>query len=204
VWVYYSAQIFLLGAEFTWVYAHRYGSRARTTPSSAVAIPQSSTPAASEADRLSHPTHSARKPGRPTSNVFLAGGTLLALITLSACHEGAPKDILTSGQKYYSQHDEELIIRHFFDDQKGGVFLDVGCWDWKEGSTTLYLEEKLGWSGIGVDAQAEVRTGYEMHRPRTRFMNYIVTDHSGTLEKLYVAGQISSINEHHVEQFPGA
>ncbi len=27
VWVYYSAQIFLLGAEFTWVYAHRFGSR---------------------------------------------------------------------------------------------------------------------------------------------------------------------------------
>jgi len=28
VWVYYSAQIFLLGAEFTWVYTHRHGSRA--------------------------------------------------------------------------------------------------------------------------------------------------------------------------------
>jgi membrane protein len=27
VWVYYSAQIFLLGAEFTWVFAHRHGSR---------------------------------------------------------------------------------------------------------------------------------------------------------------------------------
>jgi len=27
VWVYYSAQIFLYGAEFTWVYAHEYGSR---------------------------------------------------------------------------------------------------------------------------------------------------------------------------------
>jgi membrane protein len=27
IWVYYSAQIFLLGAEFTKVYAHRYGSR---------------------------------------------------------------------------------------------------------------------------------------------------------------------------------
>ncbi|MDI1273719.1 YihY/virulence factor BrkB family protein [Polaromonas sp.] len=26
LWVYYSAQIFLLGAEFTWVYAHEYGS----------------------------------------------------------------------------------------------------------------------------------------------------------------------------------
>jgi uncharacterized BrkB/YihY/UPF0761 family membrane protein len=27
-WVYYSAQIFLLGAEFTWIYANNYGSRA--------------------------------------------------------------------------------------------------------------------------------------------------------------------------------
>ena len=27
LWVYWSAQIFLLGAEFTWVWAHRRGSR---------------------------------------------------------------------------------------------------------------------------------------------------------------------------------
>jgi len=27
LWVYYSAQIFLLGAEFTWVFAHTHGSR---------------------------------------------------------------------------------------------------------------------------------------------------------------------------------
>lgn len=26
VWIYYSAQIFLLGAEFTWVYANTFGS----------------------------------------------------------------------------------------------------------------------------------------------------------------------------------
>jgi membrane protein len=32
VWVYYSAQIFLLGAEFTWVYAHRHGSKAGVAP----------------------------------------------------------------------------------------------------------------------------------------------------------------------------
>lgn len=29
IWVYYSAQIFLIGAEFTWVYANTYGSRMR-------------------------------------------------------------------------------------------------------------------------------------------------------------------------------
>jgi membrane protein len=28
VWVYFSAQVFLLGAEFTWVYSHEYGSKA--------------------------------------------------------------------------------------------------------------------------------------------------------------------------------
>ena len=39
VWVYYSAQIFLLGAEFTWVYAHKFGSRrdlASESPSAAL------------------------------------------------------------------------------------------------------------------------------------------------------------------------
>src|SRR5687768_5077735 len=40
VWVYYSAQIFLLGAEFTWVYAHHSGSR-RSRPAAAA---QSSSP----------------------------------------------------------------------------------------------------------------------------------------------------------------
>jgi membrane protein len=45
VWVYYSAQIFLLGAEFTWVYAYTIGSRAGQTPPGAASLP----PAASAA-----------------------------------------------------------------------------------------------------------------------------------------------------------
>ena len=41
LWLYYSAQIFLLGAEFTWVYAHRYGSLKRQdVPAAAPAVPQ--------------------------------------------------------------------------------------------------------------------------------------------------------------------
>jgi membrane protein len=43
VWVYYSTQIFLLGAEFTWVYAHEYGSRwGKPRPGSADAAPPTS------------------------------------------------------------------------------------------------------------------------------------------------------------------
>ena len=33
VWVYYSAQIFLLGAEFTWLYARTFGSMRNTDTS---------------------------------------------------------------------------------------------------------------------------------------------------------------------------
>jgi membrane protein len=41
VWVYYSAQIFLLGAEFTWAYAHHSGSRqAAAGEQKAVEVPQ--------------------------------------------------------------------------------------------------------------------------------------------------------------------
>jgi membrane protein len=35
VWVYYSSQIFLLGAEFTWVFAHSHGSSAGEPPPAA-------------------------------------------------------------------------------------------------------------------------------------------------------------------------
>ena len=49
VWMYYSAQIFLLGAEFTWVYAHAHGSRSTLgaqAASASGATPSSRDPAA--------------------------------------------------------------------------------------------------------------------------------------------------------------
>jgi membrane protein len=46
LWVYYSAQIFLLGAEFTWVYARRHGSlRAQQAPRQSAALHRGSSPA---------------------------------------------------------------------------------------------------------------------------------------------------------------
>ena len=33
VWVYFAAQVFLLGAEFTWAYSHAYGSKVAQTGS---------------------------------------------------------------------------------------------------------------------------------------------------------------------------
>ena len=39
LWVYYSAQIFLFGAEFTWAYAHKFGSRKGQPMPAAPAVP---------------------------------------------------------------------------------------------------------------------------------------------------------------------
>ena len=45
VWVYYSAQIFLFGAEFTWAYSHRHGSRVgQAEPSAAPSVPRRAVP----------------------------------------------------------------------------------------------------------------------------------------------------------------
>ena len=45
VWVYYSAQIFLFGAEFTWAYSHRHGSRVeKPEPSPAPSVPRRTAP----------------------------------------------------------------------------------------------------------------------------------------------------------------
>jgi len=43
VWVYYSAQIFLLGAEFTWVYANDHGSLAKVQDTTVVSLESAET-----------------------------------------------------------------------------------------------------------------------------------------------------------------
>ena len=56
LWVYYSAQVFLLGAEFTWLYAHAFGSqRERPKPSPAVPVPRRPQPPARETPILVRP-----------------------------------------------------------------------------------------------------------------------------------------------------
>lgn len=110
--------------------------------------------------------------------VFIPGSNLKS--------ECAPvSGILEHGKKLYSQYDEELIIRDFFNDRREGIFLDVGSSDYKRVSTTYYLEKHLGWSGIAVDALAEFTPGYIKNRPNTRFFSFIVTDHSGAIEPFY-------------------
>ena len=113
-------------------------------------------------------------------------------------------DILGTEKSRYSQGHEEVIVRDFFQDRRAGVFVDIGGAYAMSHSTTFYLEQELGWTGISVDALDEFREGYEKHRPNTKFFNYIVTDHSGTVEDFYRLGQLyfmSTTDKEYAETF---
>lgn len=94
-------------------------------------------------------------------------------------------DILWTETKRYSYGSEELIIRDFFQDRRGGFFVDVGCaWPIKN-SNTYYLEKHLGWKGIGIDGLPDFADNWARRRPNSTFLNFLVSDHSDTEERFY-------------------
>ena len=108
---------------------------------------------------------------------------MVAVITsLLSCSQESPKEPL---RPLYSQSQEELIIRDFFQDRTNGVFLDVGAATPIRNSNTAYLEKHLGWSGIAVDALPEYADSWKRRRPNSRYFNYLVTDHFDTVEPFY-------------------
>jgi hypothetical protein len=138
----------------------------------------------------------------------LATGLVAATLLAAACGPSQEPRVpiasfLASEQKLYSQRNEELLIRHYFRDRRGGFFLDVGAYHWMEASTTLYLEKHLGWHGIAIDANAAFGPDYAEYRPGTTFLSFFVTDHSGGGEKLFLRGPVSSQSRQHIESFTG-
>ena len=119
--------------------------------------------------------------------LFPASGALadVDLATFMANEETAYTDGPRAGKG-------ELLIRYFFRDRKDGVYLDVGCSHYRVNSTTYYLEEHQGWSGIGVDPLERLRADWVRHRPRSKFFAYAVTDKSGESIKFFSAGGLSA------------
>ncbi len=93
------------------------------------------------------------------------------------------------GRPRYSEFCEELVARDFFADRRCGVFVDVGAGPPKKNSTTCFLERRLGWTGIAVDARGKYARGYARHRPGTRFFAYFVSDLSEGDVDFYVTSR---------------
>src|SRR5262245_35922721 len=93
------------------------------------------------------------------------------------------------GPNRYSQGPEEWIIREVLQDQREGVFVDIGAADARILSNTYYLESVLGWSGLAVDAQSTYAPDYGRYRPRTKFRSFFISDVSGQQLPLYIPEQ---------------
>jgi len=93
-----------------------------------------------------------------------------------------------------SQHHEEVFIRDYFEDRKGGFLLDVGASHYKTRSTTHYMDVALGWHGIAVDALGEFAADYAKHRPRTKFFPVFVSDKSDQDVDFYVIASNSRLS----------
>lgn len=147
--------------------------------------------------------------------ILLVACVLAAAIAFVIGRRSAPageRDALPGGARYlaaaygpdrYSQFAEEWIIRDFFQDRRGGVFVDVGANHYRDSSTTYYLEKNLGWSGLAIEPLSQFDADYKTYRPKTRFLPFFVSDVSDELAKLYVLDQhtvVSSSNKAFTER----
>jgi FkbM family methyltransferase len=141
--------------------------------------------------------------------ILLVGSTVLNAVRPAPFSEvQSAHEIDAFRQKYgpahNSEREEEWLVRDFFQDRKGGFFVDIGANHYRRASKTYYLETVLGWSGIAVEPQNEFAAGYAAHRPRTRFFPLFVSSASDETAKLFVLKDQSSVassNEQFVRQF---
>lgn len=97
------------------------------------------------------------------------------------------------GPGHHSEREEEWLIRDYFQDRRGGVFVDVGANHYRATSKTYYLETQLGWSGLAIEPQREFAAEYAKFRPRTKFLPFFVSDVSNETARLYVIRNMSPV-----------
>lgn len=118
------------------------------------------------------------EPNKTVGEVVIAVHS--AILKQRARFDSIPgKTGILAEERLYSVFAEELIIRDYFQDRRGGFFLDVGCAWPVTGSNTYYLEKHLGWTGIGIDALDDFAAEWAEVRPMSKFFNYLITDKSG-------------------------
>lgn len=90
----------------------------------------------------------------------------------------------------YSLFGEEVIIRDFFGDRRGGFFLDVGCAWPIRANNSYYLEKHLGWQGVGIDALGDYAAGWARERPASTFVQALVAERTDGEAVFFKSGEI--------------
>lgn len=82
---------------------------------------------------------------------------------------------LVKGQPIYSQEGEDAILARFFHEIKDGFYVDVGAHHPTRFSNTYYFY-KLGWRGINIEPDHEVKKLFDKQRPRDVTLDCAVAD----------------------------
>ena len=98
------------------------------------------------------------------------------------------------GPSHDTQYGEEWLVRDFFQDKRGGVFVDVGANHYRVHSMTYYLETQLGWSGVAIEPQSSFAADWAAHRPRTKFFAMFASDTASDAVKFYVPETKHALN----------
>jgi FkbM family methyltransferase len=135
--------------------------------------------------------------------VVAAVSAIISHVATLAWHQsrqplfGAP-ELEPFAERYGPAHDtqfgEEWLIRDFFQDKRGGVFVDVGANHYRVHSMTYYLETQLGWSGVAIEPQSGFATEWAARRPRTTFFAMFASDTVGDAVKFYVPRTKHALN----------
>lgn len=160
-----------------------------------------------------------RRSGFGRGEWTLVVGGIVAFLVLSAFHYGkatafarpafAARSFAADldaryGPGRHSEDLEEWLIRDFFQDERGGVFVDVGANHHQERSNTYYLETALGWSGVAIEPQTQFAAGYQEYRPKTVFVPLFVSDTSNATAILHVPKHnhlVASVSREFAEQW---
>ena len=90
-----------------------------------------------------------------------------SIIRRRAPGQPAHRDFLATEVAFYGGR-EELVVRDFFQDRRGCIFVDIAAGHPVHHSRSYYLEKHLGWLGVAIGVDDRVAPVYAALRPRTR------------------------------------
>lgn len=101
---------------------------------------------------------------------------------------------------FYSQYDQDKYLENnVFKGYKKGVFIDVGAHNGIKLNNTMYFEMEHDWTGINVEANADVFADLIKNRPNSININCAICNKDGEAKFISNSGytnMLSGLQEH--------
>jgi FkbM family methyltransferase len=107
-------------------------------------------------------------------------------------------------KKFYSEYGEDLVLfgiinrsawllKKPIDEFNNKTYIDIGCNDPINFSTTYFFYKNMNWSGIMVDPSYGIKEKVNIERPKDIFIQCAISNKDGEAD-LFVLGEESQIN----------